>query len=135
MDGKEIKSKLKQIDLLIQDDLNIEKYIQEVEEKNVEIPSNLSLKILEKIKEKQLCENKNVKKFTLKINYLNILKIVACTMFSIILWETVLSKNVSYASTEIKPDKQISSFYLKIEEKVKVISEFFLGPLNIEGRE
>jgi hypothetical protein len=31
--------------------------------------------------------------------------------------------------------KQINSFYSKIDEKVKVISEFFLGPINIEGRE
>lgn len=135
MDGKEIEDKLKKLDLLLENDLNMTNYIQEVEEQNIEVSSNLNSKILEKIKEKQLFEDKKINKFKPKINYFNILKIVACTMFSIILWETVLSKNVSYASVDVKPEKQINSFYSKIDEKVKVISEFFLGPINIEGRE
>ena len=64
--------------------------------------------------------------------FFDILKIVACTVVALCIWSSSLTSNTSYAAN--KSIKR-SEFYTKFDSVVENISNFFMTPIIIEGRE
>ncbi len=126
MKENDILNKIDEINIILNNNIEFEKYIDEVSNNDVDIPKDLNLKIMDNIENNDKIRNiiKNQ-----KIRFSNILKIVACTLFAIIIWETVFSSSVSYASHEkIQPSK-IQVMYNKISDKIndklEEINNFF----------
>ena len=127
MDKYEMNKKIHDIDNLLWNEDEMLKYIESIEQKQIKVPKDLKEGIKRSI---------NEVKIKRKINYLDILKIVACTLFALIIYEASLSKNI-YGMND---KKQIEAEETKIEhtiDKIQDISnnvkDFFMKPLNIKG--
>ncbi|MEG0872906.1 MAG: hypothetical protein RSG48_02950 [Clostridia bacterium] len=136
-------NKLKEIDVLLNSQEKLDKYIVLLEKSSsdeLDIPLNLGKKIHSKINKEINC-NKNIQKENIiKINkgkdkktkYLDILKIAACTAFALIMWETILSKPVTYGVEDINIKKE--DFYEITERVMNNVSDACLKPFHIERR-
>ena len=146
--------KIKKIDNLLNGNTNLELYIESIENSNISVPSDMEDKIFEKLnikkkdkkeqgkviklEEKITNKNENIPKESKasKNKYIDILKIAACTVFALILWEFVFSKQAMYASDkDFKPDKSTDKVYEKIEAVTDKISEIMMKPLDFERRD
>lgn len=120
-----IDNKLDRIDKLLNNDNLFEEYINKIENSNFEIPIDLEKKILCGIYSK----SNNVKKTN---RFFDILKIVACTVVALCIWNSTLTSNTSYATN--KSIKR-SEFYTKFDSVIENISNFFMTPITIERGE
>lgn len=120
-----IDNKLNRIDKLLNNDNLFEEYINKIENSNFEIPIDLEKKILCGIYSK----SNNVKKTN---RFFDILKIVACTVVALCIWNSTLTSNTSYATN--KSIKR-SEFYTKFDSVIENISNFFMTPITIERGE
>lgn len=112
-------SKLQEIDKLLNDDINLENYINEIEKQNIQTPSNLQERIVSKINRKR------------KVRYADICKIAACLIFSLAVCRMDFIKNDEILTYEYeKPQKNIS-----ISEKISDFCKWFTTPLEIEKEE
>lgn len=111
--------KLKEIDQLLNDDVQLEKYINEIQEKQIETPLNLKEKISSKISRKN-------KKFCI-----DICKIAACLIFSLAICRTDFIKNDDFKKREPEEVKTTIS----IDEKISDICKWLTTPLNFEKEE
>lgn len=146
--------KIKKIDNLLNGNTNLELYIESIENSNISVPSDMEDKIFEKLnikkkdkkeqgkviklEEKITNKNENIPKESKasKSKYFDILKIAACTVFALILWEFVFSKQAMYASDkDFKPDRNADKVYEKIEDVTDKISEIMMKPLDFERRD
>lgn len=146
--------KIKKIENLLNGNTNLELYIESIENSNISVPSDMEEKIFEKLnikkndkkeqskvvklEEKITNKNENIPKESKasKSKYFDILKIAACTVFALILWEFVFSKQAMYASgKDFKPDKSTDKVYEKIEAVTDKISEIMMKPLDFERRD
>ena len=129
MSDDELKRKIEKIDFLLENDSEFEKYINNISNQEIKVPDDLNKKVLSKI---------NKKDGTL-IKFTNILKIVACTVFTLFIWVEVISNssgNSKLNSINMKLDlKNITSITEKISSKMSGISDFFLAPLELEKGE
>lgn len=111
--------KLNQIDDLLKYDLSFENYVKEIEKKQVDIPSDLSGKILFKINKKK------------KSRYVDICKIVACLIFSLAICRTDFVKNDEIL--KCKDDNSRKS--IVITERLSDFCKWFTTPIEIEKEE
>lgn len=108
-------SKLEEINKLLNNDINLENYINKIEKEQIEVPSNLQERIISKV---------NTKK---KILYTDICKIAACLIFSLAVCRMDFIKNDEILTKEYeKPQKNIS-----ISEKISDFCKWFTTPLEI----
>ncbi len=115
-----IQSNIKRIDEILNDDEVFEKYICQMENSNLDIPETLNKKILEKVKGRK----KNI--------YLDIVKVAACTILAISIWNMTSSANISYATnTGIKE----SAIYTKFDQFMSDVNNFFMKPIRFERGE
>lgn len=159
----ELEYDIKKIDNILDGNENLERYIELVENDKLEVPSGLNTKILEKINDIQYKngdidikndtnivklqldkkENDNIKdskqkdKFIKRIKYkfTDILKIAACTVFALMIWEitpanTTYAKKTSEVVTEQKEKDVKNDFNLK-----RKVNDFFMSPIKFERRE
>lgn len=146
--------KIKKIDNLLNGNSNLELYIDSIENSNINVPSNIEEKIFEKLKIKKNenkqqekvinleegkseinTKNKNESKLN-KNKYFDILKVAACTVFALIVWEFVFSKQTMYATDkDFKPDSSTDKMYEKVEVITDKISEFMMKPISFERRD
>ena len=112
-------NRIDKIDELLQDDIRLEEYINEVNKKLIEIPPNLEESIITKVNKKK------------KIYYVGICKIAACLIFSLAICRTdfIKSDNIS----KYKEDKEKTS--ISINEKLSDFCKWFTTPLEIEEEE
>lgn len=131
MKENDILNKINDIEFILNNNIEFEEYINEISNNQIENPVDLNVKIMKNIENK--VKSKNVTKKQ-NLRFSNILKIVACTLFAIIIWETVFSSNVSYASHEkIQPSKiQViyNKFSEKVSNKLEEINNFFKKPIE-----
>lgn len=147
--------KIKKIDNLLNGSANLEFYVESIENSNISVPSDMEEKILERL---NIDKNNNIKKKNIislkeetskrksiskeendkvKSNkYFDILKIAACTVFALVIWEFIFSKQPTYATDKnIKPDSNTVKMYEKIETVTDKISEFMMKPVSFERRD
>ena len=111
--------KLNKIDKLLNDDYYLEEYINKTEENKIDIPSNLNEKILSKIYRKK------------KVLYMDICKIAACLVFSLVICRTDFIKNDNFSRYKSERPKTTIS----INEKLSDFCKWFTTPLEIEKEE
>lgn len=112
-------NKIDKINELLQDDVYLRDYINEINKKQTEIPSNLEDNIITKVNKKK------------KIYYVEICKIAACLIFSLAICRTdfIKSDNIS----KYKEEKEMTS--ISINEKLSDFCKWFTTPLEIEKEE
>lgn len=111
-------NELDRIDKLLQDDISLEKYINEIQEKKVDTPENLKSTIISKINRKK------------KRKYSDICKIAACLIFSLAVCRMDFVKNDDIKTKEERPKTTIS-----INEKLSDFCKWVKTPLEIEKEE
>ncbi len=112
-------NKIDKINELLQDEIYLEKYINEINKKQIETPSNLKDNIISKVNKKK------------KIYYVDICKIAACLIFSLAICRTDFIKNDNIS--KYKEDKETTS--ISINEKLSDFCKWFTTPLEIEKEE
>lgn len=112
-------NELEKIDKLLQDDISLEKYINEIQNKEVEVPDNLKSKIFSKINNKK------------KRKYADICKIAACLIFSLAVCRMDFIKNDELKTKEEEKPKTTIS----INEKLSDFCKWVTTPLEIEKEE
>ncbi len=112
-------SKSKDIDKLLNDDINLENYISKIEKEQIEIPSNLQERIISKV---------NTKK---KILYTDICKIAACLIFSLAVCRMDFIKNDEILKQEYEKTQENVS----VSQKISDFCKWFTTPLEIEKEE
>lgn len=125
MKENEIKDNIFKIDNLLNNENELDNYLNEIlkiSDDDFDIPSSLNKGIFDKVNRIDTKEN-NIIKF--KSRMTNIVKIVACTLLAIIMWETTFSGKVSYATNENVDNKKIETFYKKVDEKLGEVNSFF----------
>lgn len=127
-DKKKILDKLNKIEMLLNDETTLDKYIEEIDEKELNMPINLQSKLLSNTERKF-----NIKVFVVE-QYANILKIAACTIFAILMWENTLPKDFGNSKPFEMGIKQ-SSIYASIDNTLKNINSFFTKPINLNKEE
>ncbi|MNP70052.1 hypothetical protein D3C76_1662340 [compost metagenome] len=65
----------------------------------------------------------------MKEDYRNILKVVACTIFALLVWETSLSKDIESRSIHKTTIKE-NSIYTNISNTIENMNDFFMKPFN-----
>ena len=128
-----MKEKLDLIDTILNDENALDIYIKDIEQENIKTPNKLKNNILNYITSKQ----NNVQKK--KVKMVDILKIAACTILSILLWEAIpmdSMDNMNPFDKEVNAEcPQDESLFLDASNLYKELNLFMLKPLNHEGRE
>lgn len=128
-----MKEKLDLIDTILNDENALDIYIKDIEQENIKTPNKLKNNILNYITSKQ----NNVQKK--KVKMVDILKIAACTILSILLWEAIpmdSMDNMNLFDKEVNAEcPQDESLFLDASNLYKELNLFMLKPLNHEGRE
>lgn len=115
-----------EIDKLLNDDSLLNEYINKIDDSNLDIPSGLENRILNGVYVKSTNSLKKQNKFV------DILKIVACTVVAICIWNLCLSSNISYATNK---NIKRSEFYIKFDSVIGDINTFFMTPIKFERGE
>ena len=112
-------NKIEKIDKILENNFNLENYINEIEQKQQKMQPNIKQSIISKINRKR------------KIYYTDICKIAACLIFSLAICRTDFIKNDDISKyKDEKPKTSIS-----INEKVSDFCKWFTIPLEIEKEE
>jgi hypothetical protein len=119
---KKLNNKLQKIDMLLSNEFELKKYIDNIENTQISFSNNLQEKILSKTK-----KNK-------PINYSNIYKIVACTILALILCQTDYIKNTNYIKKE-QVSQELVQRNTFINDKINELNNFFMKPINLEKEE
>lgn len=145
------ENSLKKVEVLLRSDTQIQQYIEGIEQDELSVPTGLENRILQGIqyhenkeiksttkKEPKEEKNQRKKKENIKIRRkkytkYDVLKIAACTVFALIVWETSLSKPVSYASNTSYVKKH--QFYEQLDKTIKGISDFCMTRVHLGGGE
>lgn len=121
-----IDDRISRIDKLLNNDSLLNEYISMIENSNFGIPEGLDKKVLSFVYEQ---DKKIIKKSN---KFVDILKIVACTVVALCIWNSTLTSNTSYATS--KSIKR-SEFYVKFDSVMEDISNFFMTPIIFERGE
>lgn len=132
----DIDSRIKKIDKLLENSNYFDEYINKISKKEITIPDKLNEKILKSIEEfkeksKEKSKEKNQEKNKNSYIY-EILKIAACTVFSLIIW------NISPKIDDMKNIEKDKSQEIKfnkitmIAEKIEKASNFLVSPIEMK---
>lgn len=127
-----INKKIDKIDSMLLDIELFDKYINDMELMKCDVPEDLDNKILKKIRFKKINNEETTVKKINKFYFKDIIKIAACTVFAIMMWQFVLSKPTAYAGNENMNVKK-NEIYNTIDEKMKMVNEFFMKPVSVKG--
>lgn len=131
---EKIIEKIDMIDNLLIDDECLDDFIEKIDNKKLDIPQDLTQKINLKLKNYDI-KNKEHHLKTYDKTF-SILKIVACTIFAIIIWYSMpqdidFSKNTEELAVNTKGIDQI--LYDKINLFGQKVNNFFMVPIDLEG--
>lgn len=156
----EVDYEIKKIENIIANNENFEEYILLIENSKQDTPENLANKILDKIDIKKISEETeasiNIKDSDVKITatnsennkndikvikrlehkFIDMLKIAACTVFALLIWE-ITPTNTTYAKDDIKVEniEQANKNTDNSKNKSQIsrkINDFFMSSINIE---
>ncbi|MBO5477919.1 MAG: hypothetical protein J6A15_09240 [Clostridia bacterium] len=119
-----MKNKIEIIDTILNNSDAFDTYIQSIEKENIKTPISLQDKILSSIS-KEPKKKKNLK-------FVDILKIAACTILSVLLWNS-MNKIPLTPKEETNEDK--SYMLINTSDLSKKINQFMFKPIEIERGE
>lgn len=114
--------KLQKIEMMLNNEEELDKYINDIQSAEISYSNKLEEKILSRVN-----KNKRTSNF-------NILKMVACTVLALILCQTNFIKEVDYIKDN-RVDKEVVQKNSYLNEKVNEISNFFMKPIIVEKGE
>lgn len=135
------KEKIEIIDTLLTNDDAFNVYIKDIEQDNEKTPINLEDNILRYI---QTNTKENIKKkdnTSKKYKFVDILKIAACTILSVLLWQAMAIEppnNLEHEipkSGNIEQEDNLSTSIMDINDIYMKINNFMLNPINFERRD
>lgn len=112
-------NKIDKINRLLENDIDLESYINKIEKNKIEIPINLQEKVRSKINRKR------------KIYYADICKIVACLIFSLAICRTDFIKEDKISNYKHEETKTS----IEINEKLSDFCKWFTTPIEINKEE
>lgn len=112
-------NKIDKIDRLLENDMDLEKYINKIEKNKIEMPMNLKEKIMSKINKKR------------KIHYADICKIAACLIFSLAICRTDFIKEDKISNYK----REETNTSITINEKLSDFCKWFTTPIEINEEE
>ena len=121
------------IDILLENDILFEKYINKIENDECIIPKDLDKKLLNSINS---LNQKNINKSKHTYKFIDFLKVSCFTVLTLLIWEVGYSNLDNLNNLEYQTfDKKIELFNIanqrdNISQK---IGDFFLSPINIES--
>lgn len=117
-------NKLQKIDMILNNEDEFEKYINEIENTQISYSTKLEEKILSKVNNKE------------SMSYFNVFKMVACMVLALILAQSSFIKNpTTNTNNNIPVTTGVVQGNTFINDKVNEISNFFMKPINIEKGE
>lgn len=116
-------NEIERIEKILSNENFFNEYIKEIENKDIKIPDNLESDIYNK-----LSKEKNIKVNIHKFNFIDIIKIAACTILSVILWQFTLFSSSVYASKISERKEKRNEVYIKMENVIENMSNFLLEP-------
>lgn len=119
-----MKNKIELIDTILNNSDAFDTYIQSIEKENIQTPLDVQSKILNSIKQKPQ-QKKNLK-------FIDILKIAACTILSVLLWNS-MNKIPLTANKETNKDKPY--MLINTSDLSNKINQFMFKPIEIERGE
>lgn len=119
-----MKNKIELIDTILNNSDAFNTYIQSIEKDTIQTPSELQSKILNSIKQKPQ-QKKNLK-------FIDILKIAACTILSVLLWNS-MNKIPLTPKEETNEDRPY--MLINTSDLSKKINQFMFKPIEIERGE
>lgn len=121
-----IEQKIKFIDKLTNSDDELEKYVSLIEKQITSVPLELEEKLISHFSSPMPQGN-------FMQNTFNVLKIVACTAFALIMWNyIILLPNPIPSSNNSEGYELYQNTNSYLEEKLKLANEFLLTPKKIE---
>lgn len=138
----ELNKKIEKIEDILNNNKLYNEYIENVDQKYLNIPDDVILKIKEKLnyeKYRKNCNKENVKKKNSKYKMFQITKIAASAIFAILIWNSfIYNSNGNFKNTNIDKTNKVydikqSKFYLNIDNKMKDINGFLLNPIESKG--
>ena len=129
--------KMKKIDEMLESKKMYDEYIKNIENTGLQIPSDLTYKIKNKVLNKN--DNKdNIKINNDKLKYVSYLKVASFVLIVMVTWNMMLNSNIinkkDYEKDLIKENK-LSMMYGKINEYTSNFSNLLLNPNIIKGGE
>lgn len=117
-----LNNNIQKIDILLNDEKELQKYINNIENTQISYSNVLENKILSTVSKKK------------SVYYANICKMVACMILAIILCQTDYIKSTNFNEKE-KINHEIVQKETFLNEKINEISDFFMKPIEIEKGE
>lgn len=117
-----LNNNIQKIDILLNDEKELQKYINNIENTQISYSNVLEDKILSRVSMKK------------SVYYANICKMVACMILAIILCQTDYIKSTDFNNKE-KINNEIVQKETFLNEKINEISDFFMKPIEIEKGE
>jgi len=117
-----LNNKVQKIDMLLNSEMEFEKYINEIEHIEISFPDKLEDKILSKIHKSK------------SVYYFNIFKMVACITVALILCQTEYIKNPDFSKKQ-QISQEIVQKNTYLNDKINKIGDFFMKPINLEKGE
>lgn len=130
---KKTNEQIDLIDTLLKNDDALNVYINDIELSNIKTPDNLENNILKFINSKndfKQKENSQTKRF----KAVDILKIAACTILSLLLWKAMAIQpgNIPENPDEVE---QKTYFTINSSDFYRKINKFMFKPINLERGE
>lgn len=126
-------NRIKEIEKILKDEVLFNNYIEKIEKLNIDVPNDLESNIISKLElhsKKEIEDETKVYKFKIQ----DILKIVACTIFAVTMWQFTLSKSfATYSLDEQKNNQEKIEIYDKVDNLMKSMNGFFMNPINLKG--
>ncbi|MDD2376386.1 MAG: hypothetical protein PHD15_03875 [Clostridia bacterium] len=117
-----MNDKLKKIDILLNNEIEFKKYINEIDHVEISYSNKLEEKILLKVKKQK------------SVYYFNIFKMVACVTVALILCQTEYIKNPNF-SEKHQISQKIVQKNTYLNDKINEIGDFFMKSINLEEGE
>lgn len=121
-----MKEKIEIIDTILNNSDAFDTYIQSIEKENIKTPINLQDKILSSIS-KEPKKKKNLK-------FVDILKIAACTILSVLLWNSMNKIPLPINKDDVKEESK-PYMLINTSDFSKKINQFMFKPIEIERGE
>lgn len=129
-----MKDKIDLIDTMLNNDDALNEYINLIQEDDIEVPPKLNSKILKYI-DGNTSKNKTYK-------FVDILKIAACTILSVLLWETIMinppdltTNKEESINEDVQDNTHNSNFLINANDLCIKLNNFMFKPISFERRE
>lgn len=145
----EISYEIEKIDNILASDDNLESYLSTIDNNKLTVPHDFEDRLKQRLfkqlpneKEKMIpledntLQDKEQKPKRKQMRMLDIVKIAACAVFAVLIWEVAMFSPTKNEGETTKAKSQKNHEILaNINQATRSVSEFLMKPINLERRE